>query len=302
VIPGAPIHQVEPPKVIHRAEPSHRLDPNTRGHLADSQRREQNIRGRDQAGYKYVTDQGQRYRDQYRNEIVARTGVYRGYYSENSYRYYYSDWYRHGFYGGYYYPVRAYEDIESYFTYPVVYWMFAPDYDDTYWRTYYHRDWDSKPTPASCEVKGIQFSRVLYPTDTVKDLGVEISALDACRQSDFRRAMETVLQTIQSDIGMQLGQDFQLGKYSVVINHYKNLRNQAIVIEGFSDQDDNHFAFKALLDLVNPGKSLVFVPNSQDASSATDLAALKALNDRIVALGGDPYTADDEPQSAALGQ
>ena len=47
---------------------------------------------------------------------------------------------------------------------------------------------------------------------------------------------------------------------------------------------------------MNPAQTLVFVPSGQEPTAA-DLDQLKAMNDRIQSLGGDPYTASIEPQA-----
>ncbi len=86
----------------------------------------------------------------------------------------------------------------------------------------------------------------------------------------------------------------QLDQGDVTINHYENLQNQAIEVEGYVDMGSTALAFKALIDLNDPSQTMVFVPTTQDPTD-TDLATLDAMNARIVALGGDPMTAEQEP-------
>ena len=85
------------------------------------------------------------------------------------------------------------------------------------------------------------------------------------------------------------------GFSEIVVNHYENLQNQSIVIEGFVDQGELHVAFKGVLDLVDPAQTLVFLPKGQEPSAA-ELNLLDDMNAKIRKLGGNPEVVAAEPE------
>jgi hypothetical protein len=237
-----------------------------------------------------LNNYGSRYRNAYGGRLAQDGQRYRGFFNQEAYRYYYSGWFRHGFYGGFFYPVFPCLNIYNFFWFPLIYWMFTPDWDESYW-TDYAPQWDST---TSYPTEPFTYAGVIYPTDTLRDLGIELSAMDSQTQANFRQALTVALNQLQDQVSSQLTDPIKLSRNEVVINHYQNLKNAAIVIEGFVSHGDAQYAFKALLDLVNPTQTLVFVPPAQNPADTED-PTLKAINDRIVQLGGDPYTADQEP-------
>ena len=62
------------------------------------------------------------------------------------------------------------------------------------------------------------------------------------------------------------------------------------------DQQDLHVAFKAVLDLINPAQTLVFLPKTQEPTAA-ELNLLDNMNQKIRLLGGDPNSVAQEPES-----
>jgi hypothetical protein len=172
--------------------------------------------------------------------------------------------------------------------------MFYPD-DDTggYYNGYYPPWNDGNPNPPP-PPKNFPFAGVFYPTDSLKDLGIEVSSMSNDLQANFESALTYFIQDLTDGISNQLTQPIVLQQQEVVVDHYENLQDQAIALEGFVDREGMHYAFKTLLDLTDPTQSLTFVPSSQDPDP-TDDPTLQLINDRIIQLGGDPYTADQEP-------
>lgn len=178
--------------------------------------------------------------------------------------------------------------------YPIVFWMFYVDEDaGGYWNGYYP-GWNyDQPTPPPAP-KPFPFAGVFYPTDTLRNLGMEVSAMSSDLQTNFESGLTYFLEDLQDGISDQLTQPIEFHQQEVVVNHYQNLQDQAIVLEGFVDRDGMHYAFKSLLDLMDPTQTLTFVPSTQDPDP-TDDPTLQLINDRIQQLGGDPYSADQEP-------
>ncbi len=296
---------MNPPHVTPHTRPSHLQNGWTRGHLNDSHNRFHDVSQRHPEGIRGVNNYANRYRHEARQALYDRGHQVTAYYHQNNYRYYYSHWYNHGFYGGDWYPVRPCYDPQVYFVYPVVFWIFYTDDDTTDYYNNYYQDWaQNQPAPQDPNdtyanpANPFPFRGVFYPTDTLKDLGIEVSAMDAETQANFRESLTDFVQALQDEVSDQRTQAIQFEKYEVVVNHYENLQNQAIVIEGFADRAGVHYSFKALIDLVDPSQTLVFVPSTQDPTN-DNTQVLDQMNARIVQLGGNPYTADQEPENQA---
>lgn len=280
----------KPPKTVPYKEPSQLSNPKTERNISTAEGRAKDLkRGHDGVVGK-VTDNAKLYYSGYHDRHVARQGDWDRHYHDNHFRYYYSNWYRHGFYGGYWYPVRPCYDIHLYFWYPILYWFYMDSWDPDYYRVWYP-DYDGYVVP-------FKYARVFYPSDTFRDLGIEVSAMSIVQQMNFREDLVQVVDTLAQTISDNLESSIVLSDNDIVINHYENLEDQAIVIEGFVDRDDLHLAFKALLDLNDTTQTLVFAPVNQEPTDS-DLITLQTINDRIQALGGDPYTAAEEPETAS---
>lgn len=314
VIHDRPIHHQDPPHVIPHRGPSQYDNPISRGHMGDAQQRWTDVGHRAPDAIRYLPNYQNRYRTEFHDRIYQRAPIVINYYNNEHYRYYYSGWYRHGFYGGYWYPVRPCYDVYNYFQYPLVFWIFYTAIDDANYWQYYYPGWSGQPVPApapgpapapptpgpvASPVQPNPFAGVFYPTDTLRDLAMEISVMSDVAQANFRVAVTDFVSDLQDEISEQLAQSIQLNQYDVVVSHYQNLGNRAIVLEGFVDRGDGlQFSFKALLDLENPNETLTFVPKAQDPDGS-DTTKLDQINQRIVNLGGDPYTADEEPAPGA---
>jgi len=238
------------------------------------------------------------YRSTFTQYNTYITNVYRNYYTNDAYRSYYGQWFSHGYYGGYFYPVRYCANIDLYFEFPIIRWIFTPQdsvADNDFYQTWYGSDLNQYP------VEPFNFAGIFYPTDTLRDLGYEIGALSAEAQSNFRTDLNFLGDRLTWIISEDQGQDFVPAADSMVINYYQNLQNQAIVVAGFVDQGDVHLPFEAIFDLVDVQQTTVFAP-TESAPTPDDLATLQEINQRIEALGGDPLTADIEPTTFAAPQ
>jgi hypothetical protein len=289
-----PVVKVEPTKVAVHSQPSHLDNPVTQKNISGAEGRAKVIQQNNVTLVNKVTINSTTYNTTYNTINVNRTNVYRTYYHDDHYRYYYGGWYAHGFYGGYFYPVRPCLDIHLYFWYPTLYWFYLDSWDPDFYRAWY-------PEYDQYVVVPFRYARVFYPTETFRDLGMEVSNMSTYAQDNFRTAMNALGDSLRDDVSSQLFATVQFGANDIVINHYENLANQAIVVEGFVDKDSVHIAFKAVLDLVdrNPDMTLVFAPLSSDPTQ-DDLDMLAAINQKIIDLGGNPMVADQEPDPMAL--
>ncbi|MBI3558005.1 MAG: hypothetical protein HY074_17210 [Deltaproteobacteria bacterium] len=225
-----------------------------------------------------VTGHSNIYVNSYRPVFVTRYSVYNNYYPR--WGGYYRPWYRHGFYGGFYYPLYPVYDIHTHFYCPLVFWLYADSWDDNYYRTWYGSDWGSYP------VLQTRFSRpgVYYPTVAIRDLALGVASMPMIEQGNFRLGMINLMNQLEQKIAQGLSQPISFGRNDIAITHYQMLE-EAITIEGFATTAGRQFSFKALLDLREPSTNLVFVPTSDQQSDAA-LLELRLLNERIEQLGG----------------
>jgi hypothetical protein len=227
----------------------------------------------------WVDNRGDDYRNYYRDDLYRyydRYSKYRDRYRDD-YRY----WWKEGFYGGCYWSLHPYYNIDQYFYNPVVYWFYVPDYDDYYYRAWYGSSYDSYP-----ELRN-RFRHVgaFYPTEEFRDLNLGISALSIDTQIMYRRAAEILGDKLEREVRDRGG--YRLTDNSVVINHYQILpENRGVVVEGFVVEDDVQFAFKALLDLVNPRSTRLFAVSADQDLYWDGLDELRDLNTQIEDLGG----------------
>ena len=300
VNPGrGPIHPDKPSRVVRHNIPSHMQRGPTARQIQNARRAVNTITRRDAGAIRSINKNSGEWRAAHRAGILQRSPIFRGYYRNAGYRDYYSHWYVDGFYGGFYYPVRDCDNIDTYFTYPMVYWLMDGSDDSGYWTKYY-QNWGrtSKAPPQAYPVEVFPYAGIFYPTDTLRDLGIDVSTLSAEMQWHFRTAMNIFVQNLVQQLADEAGTAVQLGDNELVIDHYQNLNNHSLVIEGFVDHDGIQYAFKALINLDDPNKTSVFVPTSDEPANDPNAAALTSMNDQIKALGGDPTTADEEPTTS----
>ena len=184
-----------------------------------------------------------RFHTQYHSILESRYGVCGSYYRNEHFRYYYSSWFLSGFCGGFYYPVRHWWEINLYFGYPLIYWMYV---DVSTPSVALVDDWFSPAAPA-CPVTTFQFARVYFPNDTMRDLGMDMSALDSTVQCNFMTAMVQVTRLLQDQVSRMVDASIRFAQYDLVANHYENLGNQGVVLEGFVDRREVQVPFKAIL-------------------------------------------------------
>jgi hypothetical protein len=278
--------------VVRHERPSHLDNPQTQANRRQATEAVARFTAAHPERARRMHDLGRDFREIYRDRLRERREVCTRYYHEESYRYFYSSFFEVGFYGGYYYPVRPCVEIDTYFTYPVVEWLYVDTPEVDTYQDYYGEDsYERYP------VEPFEFARVFYPTDTLRDLAVEVSGMMDYQQAAFRRAITLFAGKLQDQLSDNLSASFELSDNDVVITHYESYQGKAIELEGFVDRGDLHASFKALLDLEGPDQTLVLVPMGPELSP-DEVELLKTINDRIVALGGDPFTAQEEPETA----
>jgi hypothetical protein len=197
------------------------------------------------------------------------------------YRDRYRPWWHEGFYGGCYWNFHPYYDIDSHFYNPVVYRFYGTDLDDYYFRTWYGSDYDRYP---ELRVR-YRYVGVFVPTEEFRDLNLGVSAMGIEAQARYFRASTILGERLEREVQRRGGRS--LGQKSVVINHYQILpADRGIVVEGFVDQDDVEFSFKAFEDLVNPENTRIFSVSADDEMSDDQLDELRELNTQIEDQGG----------------
>ena len=165
--------------------------------------------------------------------------------------------------------------------------------DDSVAPEYFKSYYSEKMLPPDC-LKAFTYKNIYFPSDTLRDLLVEASAFPQNVRCNFRTAIINMTSQLKKTIDERFFILFSFKRNDIVINHYQNLQNKAIVVAGFINQGKIKVAFEALMDLRNPNRSISFIPES---SQPTDkqLQQLYQLTNRIRVLGGNPFTASQEP-------
>ena len=219
-----------------------------------------------------------------------RTTVVNRYTYVNNYRNYghsrYVAWHSHGFRGGFYWSVRPYYDINTYYWNPSVAWLYISDWDDHYYRSWYESDYDRYMDLR----RPYRHVGIFYPTEEIRDLSVDVSMMYVSEQINYRRGLEVLGDRLQSELSSRTYGTARLGRYDVVVNNYQILPGDTgVVVEGYVAHDRAQFPFKALLDLREPSFTRVFVPDAWDgygSPNSSKLYELRMLNERIEYLGG----------------
>ena len=289
--PQRPVKIVVPVKVVVKPVivvggvqvPSHMAYPETQTNIHNANIRSENIHNtiinRTDVKSVYITNNITNvtnvYVNNYQNVVVERSRVYNNYYyqPQHTYTQYYSSYYDHGFRGGYAYPVRVDIAIHEHFWNPVVLWMYDDsDHTDFYCQYYGNSYCYSYP------IRPFRYARVYYPTDTMRDLAIEVSGMEYYRHTYYRTALEVLTDKLNAQISNYVSGRFYFGPNDIVINHYRNIGGGQVIVEGFVDRGDLHVAFKGHLDLENPYNSDVFVPTVSEYSPvATGIAILNAI-------------------------
>jgi hypothetical protein len=214
------------------------------------------------------------------------------------YRDRYRPWWNEGFYGGCYWKYNPYYDMDSYFYNPVVYRFYGTDMDDYYFRTWYGSDYDRYPEFRS----RYRYVGVFFPTEEFRDLNLGVSAMGTAVQAKYFRASTILGDLLNEEVQNRGGSS--LRQKSVVINHFQILpADRGIVVEGFVNQKDVQFSFKAFEDLVNPENTRLFSVSADDEMSNDQLDALRELNTQIEDQGGvvEGANMDDDGDRSDLG-
>jgi hypothetical protein len=232
VVPNRPVQQLPPPRVVPHQRPSQLDNPRTQVNLNRARVRQDYVR-RIPRYLAAVNARSLYYRQYRRPRILTLWPHFRGYYGNPYYRYFYSRWFYRGFYGGYWYPVRPCWDIDYYYYYPVIYWMFVNN-TDQYYNDYYS-DWYGSDYSTSQPIDPFIYAGVFYPTETLRDLGQEVSSMSYTAQQNFRAGLTQMTNVIQQKISENLVAEFQFDENDIVVNHYQNLQDTAIELDGFVD-------------------------------------------------------------------
>jgi len=231
------------------------------------------------------------YHQHYNNNVIQQFNKVGQFWNNNYYHNWYNAWFQWGFFGGFWYPVNPDFMIEDYFYYPDVQWFYV---DQPVAAEYYSEYYPSQPVPSDICLQAFPYKHVYFPTDTLRDLLVEVSGLPQDLRCNFHEAVMSFTSQLQQEIVSNFSVSFSYSPNDIVVNYYQNLQNKAIVISGFVSHDTIKMAFEGFLDLIDPGQSISFAPKGQ-IPTQDELNVLNQLNDRIESLGGDPFTAQEEP-------
>jgi hypothetical protein len=291
--PTAPVFDHNPKKTVTYNQPSYLQNKWTKGNRNSAQGKVDEAKQHHGDHLQHVHEVAHEYVGLYKDEWKERGEWFRRYHDDDHYRRSCSRLFDHGFYGGYFYPVNECNNVEIYFDYPTVEWFYSGEVDYDYYTACYGDD-DYNDYPVTV----FPYASVYYPTQTLMDLLVDVAGLPAFEQSNFRQGVVNITNQLQQEISDFLQLDYVFQANQIVVTHYENLNNQLYVIEGFVDGDQVNVPFKAIVDVEDPSDSAVFAAFNTDPQTA-DLTVLNWINDRIVQFGGDPLTADIEPD---LGQ
>jgi hypothetical protein len=195
-------------------------------------------------------------------------------------------WHSHYFYGGFYYGFHPILDIDVYFYNPVVYWFYARNADDYYYRNWYRAEYDAYPALHA----PFEFPGLYYPTENLRQLLFGVSAMPVDRQVRFREAIALFTRRLAQNLANSFNTHVRLVNGDIVVTHYEILGyDEAVVLEGLVSFNGGGYHFKGLLDLQTPAQTNVFAPVALDVEpSAAQIQSLDELNARIAQLKGEP--------------
>jgi hypothetical protein len=289
VDPHKPVEPIEPTHTVKHEEGSYLDNPLTQNNIGYS-RSHLSLVNYSATSKNLLKEASATFKSEYSDLLQKKLAACESYYQNEHYRYYYSAWFDHGFCGGFYYPVRSWSEIESYFSYPVIYWFYV---DAGPASANLAHQWFF-PKTLACEFSAFEFTRAYFPTDAFKDLGLDVSGLGSDIQCSFMKAINVATRSLRDQLSAQVGASIRFDKFEIFVNHYANLGNEGIEIQGFVDRSDIQQSFKVLLDLRNPAATTMFVPSTQGLN-AVDLNQLDDQSAKIRSLGGNPDVVDLEP-------
>jgi hypothetical protein len=227
----------------------------------------------------WVDQRGAEFRNHYHPVLISHNDRFVRYHDE--YRERFRPWWNEGFYGGCYWGYHPFYDIDSYFYDPMIYWFYVNDMDDGYYRTWYGSDYDRYPVFRT----RYRYVRAFYPTEEFRDMNLGISALSIDTQARYLQTSTVLGDRLAAELKDRGGND--LDEQSVVVDHYQILPDdKGVVVEGFVDQDDVQFAFKAVQDFSNPDKTTVFAAAADEDVNSDRLDQLRQLNTQVEDMGG----------------
>jgi hypothetical protein len=284
---------INPPHVVTNTQPSHLLNKFTKKNIQKSKTlNQQFLNNPNNAKWvKNINGYQKNYRLYHHNTNIQAFKVYNTFWHNHHYHDWYRHWYKWGFYGGFWYPVRPYFDIDDYFDYPMVQWFYT---DDPITTDYYNDYYPAESVPPNSCLTSFPYTNIYFPTDTLRDLLIEVSGFSQNLLCDFRVSIINFTSQMQQTVSNTYSINFSFQQNNIVVNYYQNLQNKAIVIAGFVSQNKINLAFEGFLDLEQPNQTIAFAPKGQNPTD-DELQVLEQLNDRIKSLGGDPFTAQQEP-------
>jgi len=206
-------------------------------------------------------------------------------------------WHDHFFFGGFYWGFYPLLNIDYYFFNPMVFWMFVPTYNEAYYQTWYSSEYDNYPTLHY----PFLYHGLYFPTENLKQLLFGVSAMPVDRQVQFRAAITIFTKEIAQTLANQLRQRVALSNGDIVVTHYEILSyDAAIEVEGFSNYNNQAYEFKGLLDLQDPERTSVFIPqNLAIQPSADTVQPLVQINSQINKVQGELPGVPSEPEVPA---
>ncbi len=244
---------------------------------------------------KNISNAKNNYRQHFHNNILHNAQQFNAFHHNPHFHNWYNNWHQWGFFGGFWYPFYPCYNIDDYFYYPAVSWFYVSEpVTVDYYRDYY----PSAPAPSGDCLTTFPYTNIYFPTDTLRDLLIEMSGLPTVL-CNFREAVISFTSQLQQDVTTNMNVNYSFSQNGIVITYYQNLQNQAIVLGGYVSDDKIHMAFEGFLDLNNPNQSIAFVPKGQNPT-ADEIQALTQLNNRITALGGNPVA--DQPATGDQSQ
>ena len=160
---GAPVAVVNPGNTVQHSHPSHLDAQHTKDNMNSAYSKANGAYTSHPESVNRIRSIGGNYRNEYQSRIRERGEYFKGLYSDQHYRYYYSGYYKHGFFGGYWYPCRPYYDIDTYFVYPMVFWFYVATPEPEVYEGYYPVEYPTNP------IEPFAFAGAFYPTDTLRD-------------------------------------------------------------------------------------------------------------------------------------
>ncbi|MBX9767378.1 MAG: hypothetical protein K2X47_08920, partial [Bdellovibrionales bacterium] len=193
-------------------------------------------------------------------------------------------WYEYGFYGGYYWDLGEFYDLEQEFWDPVIGYYFT----DEWYEDIYEQWFEIKSAKNIMYKVPFAYKGVLLPTASLIDLLTGVSSMDLSMQQSFRTGLERVIRLLNSKLMAIYGQEFVFQKNDVVITHFRIKEGKGILLEGTAGKGTEQFPFKALIKFDGPMASEVFIAVDENPAARPELVKeLLLINESIDKLFND---------------